>query len=215
MVSLHGSEAAAWGQAVVIVGGGAFACEAMRSAVLNGAASTTMVTRENIKWEGALACQNCGLACISSLVSGKSCRQGPSVPSMQVDHPLLAPVPVQRHQPDAPDSLGVEDGPCQGVAHTLLLQALPPGAPHPHRRSQGHELHRCEGLMRPVIAHACCQQLCSLCREHQNSQDSQLLSKLVLVFQGSRTTASLSSPGTAACSTSWGQRRCWTTGGSA
>ena len=40
---------ALWGQSVVIVGGGAFACEAMRSAVLNGASSITMITREKSK----------------------------------------------------------------------------------------------------------------------------------------------------------------------
>ena len=37
-------------QSVVIIGGGAFACEAMRSAVWNGAASVTLLTREKNKW---------------------------------------------------------------------------------------------------------------------------------------------------------------------
>ena len=36
-------------QRVVVIGGGAFACEAMRSAVWNGAASVTMLTREKSK----------------------------------------------------------------------------------------------------------------------------------------------------------------------
>lgn len=36
-------------QNVVVIGGGAFACEAMRSAVWNGAASVTMLTREKSK----------------------------------------------------------------------------------------------------------------------------------------------------------------------
>ena len=37
-------------QSVVIIGGGAFACEAMRSAVWNGAANITLLTREKNKW---------------------------------------------------------------------------------------------------------------------------------------------------------------------
>ena len=37
-------------QSLVIIGGGAFACEAMRSAVWNGAASVTLLTREKNKW---------------------------------------------------------------------------------------------------------------------------------------------------------------------
>jgi len=36
-------------QEVVIIGGGAFACEAMRSAVWNGASSVTLLTREKSK----------------------------------------------------------------------------------------------------------------------------------------------------------------------
>ena len=36
-------------QNIVVIGGGAFACEAMRSAVWNGAASVTMLTREKSK----------------------------------------------------------------------------------------------------------------------------------------------------------------------
>lgn len=36
-------------QHVVVIGGGAFACEAMRAAVNNGAASVVMVTREKSK----------------------------------------------------------------------------------------------------------------------------------------------------------------------
>ncbi|BDA43875.1 probable tRNA-specific 2-thiouridylase MnmA at C-terminar half [Coccomyxa sp. Obi] len=38
------------GKNVVVIGGGAFACEAMRAAVNNGAASVVMVTREKSKW---------------------------------------------------------------------------------------------------------------------------------------------------------------------
>lgn len=36
-------------QDVVVIGGGAFACEAMRAAVHNGAGSVVMVTRDKSK----------------------------------------------------------------------------------------------------------------------------------------------------------------------
>lgn len=59
-----------------------------------------------------------------------------------MDHTLLAPVHVQRYFFDALAALEVEDGCGEVMADSLLLQALPPGAPHTHRWTQRHELHR-------------------------------------------------------------------------
>ncbi len=67
-------------QHVVILGGGAFGCEAMRSAVWNGAGSVTMVTREKSK---------CGMrlhACAMAVPHHHHSLAGPVCQSQRLGH---------------------------------------------------------------------------------------------------------------------------------
>ena len=59
-------------QDVVVLGGGAFACEAMREAVRNGARSVTTVTRHNAKCAGMISLGSVFPGCRQSLTFTRS-----------------------------------------------------------------------------------------------------------------------------------------------
>jgi hypothetical protein len=135
-------------QDVVVIGTGAFGCEAMREAVRNGAASVTVITRRSNRLVSHL--------CMPALVTVPM-PQGRSmhVCVPQVDCALLSDHLLLCALHDASRPLGLEVRALQGLADALPLPAVWHGKPHPHRRPQGHGLPWCGSFASCVDRAAC------------------------------------------------------------
>lgn len=155
-------------QDVVILGSGAFACEAMEEAVANNARSVTLVARERRRCCRPQLCQHGhtytplnmfsshsahgSLGCLTNTTCADAgCHKfAPSVTATtpQVAATLFARAQHGRHLASATAALGLEDGAHACVAGARLLRPRWPGAHDAARRRLA------DGLCRRARLHA-------------------------------------------------------------